>query len=136
MNKKRNIIILLGVIIVVGLIIILNIDFKDNNSTENGWSNPVKIEKTIDDLLIEKGNKFYENYYNGINNPNSLSSFSEVGINVSLEQIDMVVTLDDNIKQLLNNKMCDYKKSKLVFYPEVPFGIKNYKIKVELNCQK
>lgn len=136
MNKKKRIIILLGIIIIVGLIIILNIDFKNDKSTDGGWSNPVKVVKTIDDLLIEKGNKFYENYYNGISDPDSLNSFSEVGINVSLNQIDMVVTLEDNIKQLLNNKMCDYEKSKLVFYPEEPFGIKNYKIKVELNCQK
>lgn len=138
MNKKRKIIVIIFIIIIIiGVSTFLfNLNSKDTSITENQWTNLVKPEKNIEDLLVEKGNEFYKKYYDGIADTNSLANFSEIGISVDFNRLDMVISLDDNIKQILNDKVCDYEKSKLVFYPEAPFGGENYKIKVELNCQK
>lgn len=129
MKKKELLIIISTILLVMFIIISFLVFFKTKNSSKN--------KNQLLDNLTEVGINFYENhYYPSIEDKNILANFNESGVNISLENINVIVSLSDETKNLLDNKKCDYKNTKLSFIPNDPYGVKDYKLKVELACEK
>ena len=126
--KNKKMIIISAVIIVILILVIIIL--LNNNSKKNDSNN-------LNDKLIEFGSRFYEEkYYSTVQDKQQLSNFNENGISISLTDINVILPYDEELKNLLNKKKCSLDNTKLSIYPESPYGEKNYKIKVELACEK
>ena len=91
------------------------------------------------------GQKFYTDfYYEQVSTgksekevSNFLGQFKEVGIKVSLGNIERYNTEENNkqIKKLKKAK-CSKTESIITIYPTSPYGKNNYTIKVDLDCEE
>ena len=105
-------------------------------------------EKKLNKYLKELGNAYYEKYYSLFDDEAARSEFlarySTLGIKVDLENLARTVSdtkdfpsKDEILKKFVNNKTkeaCNSAKTKITIYPQKPFGNKDYKIEVNLDC--
>lgn len=128
-KKYSIIIIILVLILIIGLIIIFN-----DNQEE-------KLTNTLKDMGID----FYENfYYEKVGETkeeriNSLKRYESTGVKVSLDNLSKYNSYINGelLKQFINKKTsnsCDRNASQVIIYPKDPFGKKNYKISIILDC--
>ncbi len=128
-NSNKNLLIIIG--IVVALIIIgLSI-----NSYKEKKSSPTTISQNLETV----GQDFYENYYYSDMDDEQktlLAEFKDQGIVVNITNLETITSLNENLKNNLIKKECDFDETKIVIYPEEPYGKKDYNLKIELSCKK
>ena len=102
-------------------------------------------EKTLKNYLEEMGKEFYEElYYDQVGNTENekkefLSKFHELGIKVSLDSLSRFHTeqnqnkLDAFVNQKTNQE-CDRENSKVIIYPNEPYGKGDYNVEIQLVC--
>lgn len=128
-DKKK--IIIIGSIVAILISCIILILLKNNSSSKSS------SKSSLEDLLITLGSDFYENhYYPGIQNKELLNDYKESGVNIDINSLNVIIPLPEETKKILNKNKCDYQNTKLIIYPNTPFGSTDYKIKVELSCEK
>ena len=127
-NKGRIIAIIALVILllVVGVLVFYNM---------NG-------EKRAKTRLTQISKIFYKYYYEDNSDKNDkdaikvfLSKYAASGLTIRLK--DMKVYIDskkvENYKAL---KKCDEEKTKVIIYPQTPYGKDDFKIETKLDCKK
>ena len=127
-NKGRIIAIIALVILllVVGVLVFYNM---------NG-------EKRAKTRLTQISKIFYKYYYEDNSDKNDkdaikvfLSKYAASGLTIRLK--DMKVYIDskkvENYKALKN---CDEEKTKVIIYPQTPYGKNDFKIKTKMSCKK
>lgn len=135
-NKKNIFVCACVLVAIVALIlIIVLLGGKKKDSKGN------KLEKRFEEL----GTVYYEKYYNLIGEEQRtahLSKFTTLGIKVDLENLARTVSdtnglpsKDEILKEFVNKKgeSCNMS-SKIIFYPQEPYGEKDYKIELKLDC--
>ena len=132
MNKK--VIILISSVVVV-LIICLIIILPKGPS-----------EKDLTKNMEKLGSFFYEQFYyphqeetqqkNGVSMNDFLAPYSTTGFKVDLENIAKVSGVDKKLVNSMKNckKECNKKNTFVTIYPKEPYGVKDYEIKVNLDC--
>lgn len=103
------------------------------------------LEPKLSNSLSKMGETFYtEFYYEQVSNgksseeiANSLGNFKDIGIKIDLE--NLAKYSDDFKKEVANFKnvkgeACNQKTTRAVIYPKAPYGKKDYKVEVELDC--
>lgn len=134
MNNKKKIVVFIAIILIVILIVIL---FFTLNKKSN--------EKELETSLSQMGKKFYENfYYDQINSSTEeanslLSNFSTIGIKINLENLGKYNNEEfkqdiKKFKNSLTGEKCNSTNTKVIIYPESPYGKTDYKVEVELDC--
>ena len=128
-------IICIASILVIALIIVLIIKLPSNN-------NKTKEDK-LEARLQELGNTYYKVYYNLIEEKERakfLSNYTTLGIKANLENLAKTVAGTDGLstkEEILKEfSKCSLAKTKVIVYPQEPFGEKDYKLKVSLKCGK
>ena len=129
LNNKRLLALIGGAVaVIVILIIVIMVIMGNKDNNENKLS--------LEDRLINMAGKFYtESQYKDVKNKEDLAAFETIGFNLDLNSLDIVVPIDKETRQLLDERKCDYKNTKVKIYPKKPFGEKDYTIKVELVCK-
>lgn len=129
LSKKSIYIISISVIVIIVGVILFLLIFNNNKETK---TNSVNFTDDLKSLGID----FYENsYYPGYLDKQLLSQFKDNPINLSLTAINRDAPISDKLKEKLNDKKCDFDKTKIVIYPYEPYGPKDYKVEVELFCE-
>ncbi len=134
-NIKIIIIIFISIVLVtLGTYLIIRFPFK---------SEPTNEEK-LTKYLEEMGSDFYEEFYNKLGGDEEakkemLKEYSAIGIKVDLENLGVYDNKknEEKIKEFVNhdtNTECDKNKTFVSIYPTSPYGVKNYDIKVTLEC--
>lgn len=131
-NKKNIIICVVGLVVVVGaVLLIMNL----------GGSKGNKLEKRLKEL----GNVYYEKYYSLFGDDvrsEFLAKYTTIGIKVDLENLARTVADTDNLPskdEILkeftkNGKACNQTTTKVIFYPQKPYGAKDFKMEIQLDC--
>lgn len=114
--KKKNIIIVIGIILFVfGIVLGVNV-VKRN----------IEDKKTKNKITAIAEN-FYEETYYITSNKNLLKTFSNIGITISLEEL--VEFEEANINDY---KKYDTSKTIITIYPKEPYEKKDYIVEIEL----
>lgn len=120
MKKKQIIIVSILIVLIVSVVFFI----KNNNGSKS---------KTISKV----GEKFYENfYYNTIEKGKEedfLKNFKDTGLKVSLSNILNVTKLSKKEKKIISK--CNKEKTEITITPKKPYGRKDYKIEVSINCK-
>ncbi|MBE6147426.1 MAG: hypothetical protein E7168_03735 [Firmicutes bacterium] len=126
---KKPVYILLGILILIVIIIIVL------NSL--GFFQSIEIKRR--NYLEKTGRSFYEDYYYqqldelNINLAEFLSNFEKTGISIDLNiMIEKSFKTSKEIEKKLEN--CDLKKTKIIIYPQVPYGKKDYDFELRITC--
>ena len=101
----------------------------------------------LNDRLNELGNAYYKKYYNLIEEEKRkdfLSKYTTLGIKVDLENLARTVadsdgfpSKDELIEEFTKDgKSCNLTTSKLVLYPQEPYGESDFKMDINLNCEE
>ena len=139
-NKKILAIALVVLVVVaLGIVVALKVGKKEEVSEKD------RITKELETL----GKKYYEDYYY-VSSGNSeeenskekyLKNFESVGLKINLENLlryNNTLSKSDKVKVNFTNKdknkKCDYEKSMVTIYPKEPYGKKDYKISVYVDC--
>ena len=132
LKNKKNLFIIGGVILLAIILIIVLFFFVFNKEKE------MSVE-TLEDKLEKVGIDFYENYYY----PNltdeqkeALVNFKENGLRIDITNLEVLVTIEEDVKNQLEKDQCDFDQTKIAIYPKEPYGQKDYTIKLELSCEK
>lgn len=129
LKDKKKLGIIAGALGVLIIILVVVLAMSNGNKTENKVS--------LEDNLTKLANQFYEeHYYTGLQDKSTLSSLKESGLNISVTHLDVIVPIDDETKNMLDDRKCNYDNTKVYIYPEESYGAKDYKVKVELACEK
>ena len=132
LKEKKNLLIIGAIIavIIIAIILICFVFKKDKGMTT----------ETLESRLEKVGIDFYENhYYSGINEEEreeKLSYFKDNGIKVDITNVELLVTIDQEVKEQLDKDNCDPDETKITIYPKEPYGQKDYTVKVDLVCEK
>lgn len=132
-KQKSNILLISGMIILIILIIIFIVpSFKHKKNYNDDNSN------FLEEQLKKIGKQFYENYY--YSNLSSeeyakLANFSNNGIRIDITNLEVIISLDDSIKNQLEKDNCDFDQTKIVIYPKEPYGKQDYSVELELSCK-
>lgn len=125
--KKKNMIFIIAaavLVIIIGVVCIILFGKKDKSLT-------------LDQALTNYGSDFYENhYYANMKDKSILADFTESGLNISIKAAKVILPLDEKTEKMFNKNKCNEEETKLFFFPSDPYGAKDYKIKVELSCEK
>lgn len=134
--KKKNIVIIIVIALLLILIGGISIILLNKKSKTNTLED-VLIKNTLEDVLIKYGSNFYENnYYANMKDKSVLANFTDSGLNISVKAAKVVLPLDKDTEKLLDKNKCNYENTKFSFYPISPYNSTDYKIKVELACEK
>ncbi len=101
--------------------------------------------KRLDDRLTELGNAYYKKYYGLIEEDKRtefLAKYNTLGIKVDLENLartvadtDGLPSKDELLKEFTKDgKECKLTTSKLIFYPQEPYGENDFKLDMNLDC--
>lgn len=135
-DKKFILCLIIVIIILLGILVLLfSINKKMDKNKNNNSTNPtIDIEKKISEI----GKSYYSGiYYPSITEPKELlSSFTEIGLSINLTNLQVTNEFDENLVKDLKNKKCNYDESRVIFYPNEPFGKEDYKLEVNLECNK
>lgn len=102
-------------------------------------------EEVLTNYLIEMGKDFYESYYYDAvgsseeSRKNFLQKYSEIGIKVSLDNLSRYnsAVVTDRINEFFSNNEeedCNRENSKVIIYPQSPYGKTDYRIDTILKC--
>ncbi|MDD3340738.1 MAG: hypothetical protein PHN72_00850 [Bacilli bacterium] len=102
-------------------------------------------EKQLTDSLNEMGKTFYENFYyeqigsSAEEKKNLLSKFTTVGIKVDLDNLGRYNNGEfakdiEKFKNELTSEKCNKTNTKVVIYPQSPYGKTDYKTEAKLDC--
>ena len=102
-------------------------------------------EKLLKDYLKEMGTDFYENlYYQQVGKDDEerkkfLNNFKDLGIKVSLDSLSRYKSSEnkEKIDAFVNkskNQDCDKNNTKVIIYPTDPYGQKDYRMELQLEC--
>lgn len=125
MKDKKNLIILIGIII-LAIVIIFSIFTFSKLSKENKRENEMK----------NLGKSFYEEIYykqlvdSDIKLKDFLSKYKENGIKFDLKTL---VNYNDENKEVFDK--CNLEDSKITIYPEEPYKQDSYKMELTLLCE-
>ena len=133
-SNKRNIFICAGALAIIILIVVIALMGGKKGDKED------KLEKRFQEL----GNVYYEKYYNLIDEEqrtSHLSKYTTLGIKVDLENLARTVSdtnglpsKDEILKEFVKDgKECNMS-SKIIFYPQEPYGGSDYKMETKLDC--
>lgn len=132
----KNICICAGVL--VAIIIIVTIIANANNQ-----------EKKLTKYMKQLGKIYYEDIYHASFQDDearaaTLGKYTATGINTDLENLVRAVssrndlpTDEEILAKFVNKKTgkaCDKTSTRIYFYPSEPYGVKDYTIKVNLDC--
>lgn len=130
-NKKRLYLIIAGTIsFIVIIVLIIILGFRTN-------------EKKLNGLLEQMGIDFYENhYYNQSDKTETgridfVQKFKDKGIKINLDGLRQYPGNEEIVEKFVNSKTkekCNTENTRVIVYPEAPFGEKDYRIVVELDC--
>jgi len=135
LNNKRLFIIgglALAIILIIAVVVFMFVG--------RGDSQEEKLTKRLEEL----GVSFYEEfYYKQVGTSDEkraefLKKYSSIGIKVDLNNLARYNGDSETVlKEFINNKTdkeCDKNNSRVIIYPQEPYGKKSYKIEVELDC--
>jgi len=102
-------------------------------------------ENKLTNSLKKMGEEFYtEYYYPEISKDKSsaevtavLEKFKDIGIKIDLDNLSRYNdgANEEEIAKFKNNgKACNNKTTRAIIYPKSPYGKKDYKVEVELDC--
>ena len=132
----RNIGIVAGAVVVLFVIILIIVNC--NNQ-----------EKKLSKYMKQLGKVYYEEIYlpsfkDDATKEATLSKFTVTGINTDLENLVRAVsnrngmpTDEEILAKFVNkktDKKCNQSSTRIYFYPSEPYGTKDYKIEVKLDC--
>lgn len=140
----KNILVFVGIVVVIGAIIVLAVfnpfkTKKDNEPKNNSETNKVEKINTKDDLISVINStmaEYYEKYYYPENTKEDVKNLSEFGINYSLDSVIKVMLPTEDFQNNLTKYECDLENTKARVYPKDPFGAEDYKIDVDIKCNK
>ena len=103
------------------------------------------LENNLNKSLTKMGEDFYtEYYYPEISKDKSsaevtaiLEKFKDIGIKIDLDNLSRYndgANKDEIAKFKNNGKACNQKTTRAIIYPKSPYGKKDYKVEVELDC--
>ena len=110
-------IIVLGIII--GVVLYFNSDYKLNKDRKNN--------------ILTVSKNYYENYYYPSVDEDFFKKYKDKSIKIPLTLINNSNSLKDKINNKLF-KACDFNNTYVEIIPESPYGIEDYKVKVNLDC--
>ena len=141
-NKKVSITVgvALCLILVVGIVTFsIGLSMKNKELTS---------EEKVTQAMEEIGKDFYENFYykqigsDETSRANFLKKFETQGIKVTYDNLSRYVPKEEESanKKEKNSKIveefnCDKDVTKVVIYPQDPYGKEDYKIEVQLECE-
>lgn len=134
-NKKVCILSAIAAVLLVILIVII--------CTTAGANSNKSKEKELTKTLKEIGQDFYENYwYDGLREEERLEvleRLSITGFHVDLDNLGRYNSKinEEKIKEFHNPKTgeeCDLKNTKIVIYPNSPYGKQDYTLETVLSC--
>lgn len=129
LNDKKILLVTTGVIaILIVIIIFINI-YKEKSVS------PTTISQNLETI----GQDFYENhYYSDMDDEQKklLTEFKDQGIVIDLTNLEVITTLNEELKNNLIKNECNFDETKIVIYPKEPYGKKDYNLKIELSCKK
>ena len=125
--KNKNIICIVAIILVVLIILLLVINPFKKKVTVNSMSDDIK----------KYGVDYYTTfYYPAIEDPKDfLANFTDTGLTISLNSLQVTNKFDDKLVDSLKKKNCDLDASKVIITPKAPFGKTDYSVTVELSCK-
>ena len=138
-NSKKTLGIIIGTIVVIAIVVVGSLFATDVIGDKNK-----KLQKKLETKLEELGRDFYESYYYDEHGKDDQSKkefakkYANQGVIINLDNI--VKTNYSKKQDVLNEfknssgQACDYKKTKVAIYPKEPYGVKDYDIKVTLEC--
>lgn len=133
-DKKRTVIIGCSALIIMIAMIVVLVLFLGRSK-----------EKELNQYLEEMGASFYEELYyeqvgkNDEERANFLKDFSDIGLKISLDGLSRYKTEENQEKldAFINPKTkepCDSNNTKVVIYPQAPYGKKDYRLEKILVC--
>lgn len=133
-NKKNVTIcaIVLGVLVVAGAGIGISYSINSTGAKKASLENELK----------EMGKDFYENFYYDLvvkdHGTDQISKFNTVGIKVDLSNLERYKSDNkEKVEKFVNpktNQSCNKDETKVVIYPEDPYGKTNYRLETILSC--
>lgn len=125
-KKKLAIIASILLVLLVIVVVLVVMPKKDNNN-----------EETLEESLKKLGVEFYEEkYYTTFEDVTKLANYKDTGLNISLTNLNVTLPISTEIKEKLDDEKCNLDNTKIRVYPTSPYGAKDYKIEVELACEK
>lgn len=97
-------------------------------------------KKQLENLMEHVGKTYYEQvFYHDFNDKDNdyaiLKSFEKDGITIDLDTAMYNIGYEtDKFVNHKTNQQCDLKNSYIYIYPKSPYGMKDYKIDVNLSC--
>lgn len=135
LKEKQNLFII-GAIILAIVVIVIVLVCTTSKDKETETITEDKLEKKLEKVGIE----FYEDrYYTGLveaEREEKLTNLAETGIKINLTNVELLVPIEEDVKNQLKNDNCDFDKTIISIYPQEPYGQKDYEIKIELSCEK
>lgn len=131
--KKAAIGILCGIVVIIaGIGIGVSFSTRHNSETE---------EQQLIKILEDLGKEWYEGYYyealsyNETPREDFLKKFVDTGLKIDLS--NLALHASDGIEEKMarfENKNCDKEETKVIIYPQYPFGLRDYKIETKMQC--
>jgi ABC-type lipoprotein release transport system permease subunit len=133
-DKKKMILFGVGIVVCIAIIILLIVLLSGNGEEE-------KLKK----YMKEMGTAFYEELYyeqigkNDEERANFLKKYKDLGIKINLDGLSRYKTEEnqekiDSFKNSKTNEACNNKDSKVIVYPQEPYGKKDYRMEIVLEC--
>ncbi len=102
-------------------------------------------EEVLKDYLHDMGIEFYENlYYKQVGKTDEdrkefLTKFTDIGIKINLDSLSRynIESNQEKISAFKNpktNEACNKDNSKVIIYPKEPYGQKDYRVEIQLDC--
>ena len=124
-------------VLVIGIVIIFPPAFGNDKETT--------LEERLSGFLEEMGKDFYENYYydavgsSDESRKNFLQKYSEIGIKVNLDNLSRYngESVEERIESFKNNESgedCNRENTKVIIYPQDPYGKTDYRLETILEC--
>ena len=138
-KSNQTIIMYIGVILVLIILIVGGVFLFNNRGSKDSQ------EKKFISRIEEMGKKFYEEFYFPMTGTTdeeratTVKQYETLGIKVSLSNLSRYNTEDSQavLNEFVNKKTkkaCDKENTKAIIYPTSPYGKKDYKIEVILEC--
>lgn len=134
-NDKKRSCIIGGIALIIIIAIIILLVFCIGNSKE----------RKLKQYLEEMGTSFYEDLYyeqvgkNEEERKNFLKDFTDIGLKINLDGLSRYKT-EENQEKLdafvspKTNEPCDSSNTKVIIYPQEPYGKNDYKLETILVC--
>ncbi|MCI8466725.1 MAG: hypothetical protein HFI08_00810 [Bacilli bacterium] len=133
-DKKKSLLFGVGIIIIIAIILLIVLLLQNNNE-----------EATLKKYMKEMGVSFYEDLYyeqigkNDEERAKFLKNYTDLGIKINLDGLSRYKTEENKEKldAFVNSKTkeeCHKQNSKVIIYPQEPFGKKDYRMEIILEC--